>query len=231
MELNAHIKNGSTDPFGSKALNMLLDSNLTVTMEKADSTDTDSLILFRGTVFKLESQIDSSKWQESEDFKKAGWVSKKFMERTRIMKAKYGGDLGEGIQDIAEIFVHRLPYMLFISLPFFALILKLLYWRRKNFYYSDHLFFTLYHYIFTFILLLLLFGVGGLQNLLKWKIFNWIMISLVAYGAVYLYKGLRNFYGERRGATILKFLILNVLALIVIILLLLMFLLFTAFQP
>jgi hypothetical protein len=121
--------------------------------------------------------------------------------------------------------------MLFISLPFFALILKLLYWGKKRFYYSDHLVFTLYHYIFTFILLLLLSGIGSLKNLLEWDVFTWLMFFLAAYGVYYLYKGLRNFYGERRGRTILKFLILNVLAMIVVTSLLLIFLLFTAFQP
>jgi len=64
-----------------------------------------------------------------------------------------------------ELFLHKLPYLLFISLPIFALILKLLnIRRRREFYYADHAIFSIYHYIFSFILLLILFLISTLYD-------------------------------------------------------------------
>src|SRR5206468_11488006 len=79
-----------------------------------------------------------------------GWVSKLFKHKMFGLRDKFKDDPQEISTRLGEVFLHRLPYMLFISLPFFALILKLLYVRNKGIYYSDHAVFTLYHYIFSF---------------------------------------------------------------------------------
>ena len=55
---------------------------------------------------------------------------------------------------------HSIPQMLFVLLPLFALFLKLLYFRHKNFYYTDHAIFTIHFYIFVFIEMLLIFGIS-----------------------------------------------------------------------
>ncbi len=113
---------------------------------------------------------------------------------------------------------------------FFALILKLLYIRKKRFFYSDHLVFTLYQYIFSFILLLLMFSTDKLNDWLGWGIFGLIMFALFIWGGIYLYKGMRRFYGDSRRKTILKFLLLNLLGAVSLLILLTIFFLFTAYQ-
>lgn len=143
---------------------------------------------------------------------------------------KYSDDPNEGLKKVVDSFAHRLPYILFVSLPFFALILKLLYVRKKNFYYSDHVIFTLYHYIFSFILLLLIAGLGVLKDWLGYGIFGWLILALIILWAVYLYKGMKRFYGQSRSKTIIKFLLLNFLGLISIFILFLAFLFFSVFQ-
>lgn len=98
-----------------------------------------------------------------------GW----FMRRITIQSIKVNSRYGRsetGVKLFLDALLHKLPYLLFVSLPFFALLLKLLYIRRKNFFYSDHAVFTLYHYILSFILMLALFGVDALEGWLGWGI-------------------------------------------------------------
>lgn len=158
------------------------------------------------------------------------WWKKQLVKRSIIIDNKYRGDAKKGVEDISEIFMHKLPYFLFVSLPFFALILKLLYVRRKEYYYSDHAIFTLHLYIFSFILLLIIFSIGAVQD---WLHLDFLQIPIVLLSLclpVYLYKAMRHFYKQSRGKTILKFLLLNFLALLVLGSLLFLFLIFSVFQ-
>jgi hypothetical protein len=152
------------------------------------------------------------------------------MHKIISINEKYGEDWEEGWKNLFENFLHRIPYLLFISLPFFALILKMLYRRRKNFFYSDHVIFTLYHYIFSFIILLLIFGVAGLIKWTHWNWLGWLIAALSIWWFIYLYKSMKHFYGQKRGKTILKFLLLNVIGFFVIFLLFFIFIFFSIFQ-
>ena len=131
--------------------------------------------------------------------------------------------------DLGNAFMHLMPYMLFVSLPFFALILKLVYVRRKI-YYSDHAVFTLYHYIFSFILLLIVLLVQKADDFLKWTLFNYITLILVLYGGIYLLLSMKRFYGQRWGRTIMKFIIVNFLGFLMLLVLLIIFGIFSSFQ-
>ena len=57
-----------------------------------------------------------------------------------------------------EKFKHLFPQMLFVSLPLFALMLQMLYARRKKFYYVNHVVFTIHLYCGTFIIIACLHG-------------------------------------------------------------------------
>lgn len=165
-----------------------------------------------------------------EGAKDSSLVQGKIAARWEAYKLKYGDDNHAMLTDFSDAFIHKFPYLLFLSLPVFALILKLLYRRRKAFVYSDHAVFTLYHYIFSFFVLLFMFGLGSLEGRTKWSIFQWLIFGLMLLWAVYLYKGLRRFYGQGRLKTIGKFLLLNIFGFIAFVALLLLFLLFTVYQ-
>jgi len=158
-----------------------------------------------------------------------GWFQRKLDRKTLEVSEKYPGK-GESTQALLKIFQHNLPYLLFISLPFFALILKLLYIRRKNFYYSDHATFTLYHYVFSFILLLVLFAFNALEEQTHWRLFSWITVLVMIYWPVYLLLEMKTFYRQGWGKTLGKFLLLDLLGAVVIILLFVAFLFFSIFQ-
>ena len=158
-----------------------------------------------------------------------GWFTRIWAEKELEINEKYKDDPSSSLEKFTDIFLHKLPYLLFISLPFFALILKLLYVRR-NWYYAEHVIFTVYHYIFSFLLLLFIFGFDALSDWTGWGIFDlMIALSLFAW-AFYLYKSMRRFYGQRRFKTIVKFFLLNLLGFVCIVFLLTFFILFSIFQ-
>ncbi len=101
-----------------------------------------------------------------------------------------------------EDFLHNIPKMMFLLLPLFALILKLVY-INKNRYYYEHLIYSFH--VHSAIFLSILFSM-----LLEWltgfiyDISSWIAFLCVAYITWYIYRSLRAFYGSTRWVTVLK---------------------------
>lgn len=146
--------------------------------------------------------------------KKHNWFERKLVYKNIELKEKYGSDPQLILVSLINKFMHSLPQMLFVLLPLFALILKLVYIRRKQFYYVDHIIFTLHLYIFVFLAMLVTFGIGRLKSYLHWGWLNFLTVLFVLGIFFYFYKALRNFYKQRRAKTILKYFILLMLFLI-----------------
>ncbi|HEY0679781.1 MAG TPA: DUF3667 domain-containing protein [Chitinophagaceae bacterium] len=159
-----------------------------------------------------------------------GWFTRLMEKRQITLAEKYGDDETTIMRVWLNALMHQFPKLLFVSLPIFALILQLLYIRRKQYYYVDHLIFTIHLYIFTFILLLASMGVAGLADWSGWGWLNWLQAVIWIYFLYYNYKAMRNFYRQGRGKTILKFILLNILAQISIVILFVVFFILTAFQ-
>lgn len=157
------------------------------------------------------------------------WFARRLIKTEIKINQDFRKDPKGTLAGIFNTFLHRLPYLLFVSLPFFALILKLLYVRRKQFYYADHIIFTLHHYIFSFMLFLAVFGLREIQTLTNWRVLQILMTIIVISWPVYLYIAMKRFYLQGWGKTFLKFILLNLLALIVLLLLFVIFFLFSVF--
>ncbi len=160
--------------------------------------------------------------------KKDGWIVRRLVKKQIEIDEKYKENPKEALKKLIESLLHRLPYMLFISLPLFAFILKLVYIRRKQFYFADHAVFTIHLYVFTFILLMVVFGLGKLQDATGWGLINLLLFILFLFLFFYLYKAMRKFYGQKRGKTFLKFLFVGILSLIMMAILFAMFMFFSA---
>ena len=158
-----------------------------------------------------------------------GWFVRRMAMQVFKLSTKYRNP-EEGVLTFSDVILHQVPYLLFVSLPFFALLLKLLYIRRKNFYYSDHAVFTLYHYILSFILLLLIYSVNALQNWSGWGIFGFLIVLLGLSWPVYLYISMKNFYRQSGLKTFGKFMALNFLGFILMCLLFMLFLILSLFK-
>ena len=157
------------------------------------------------------------------------WIQRRGKHREIELNARYKGDQKAMWRDLLEKFVHTFPYLLFISLPLYAFYLRLLYIRRKQFQYVTHGVFLIYLYIFTFINLLVYFGLNQIHESMDWDWVGWLEAAVLLYGVWYAYKAMRKFYGQGTGKTMLKFIILNTCAFWSIILLFMGFFLFAVF--
>jgi hypothetical protein len=163
--------------------------------------------------------------------KRDGWIKRMYMRRKITINTKYEGNSKRFWEDLQERFLHSIPQMMFVSLPLIAAILQLLYIRRRReFYYANHIIFVIHVYIALYILILFSYLIGSLHNLTDWRVFNWITFVLFLFMLYYVYKAMRNFYGQSRGKTILKYICLFLLCSTAFGLLMLIFLLTSAFQ-
>jgi hypothetical protein len=174
----------------------------------------------------------SSRYSSKEEYDsllKAGvikhsWIRRQFVYKEIAINKKYNNDSKQILNALRETFIHSIPQMLFVSLPLLALILKLVYVRRrKEFYYISHLIFGAYLYIFIFLLLLLIFGLGGLNSSLHWGSIKALQTILIIGIFVYEYLALYKFYRQGWFKTFVKFLLINILFAIMILLLFVIF--------
>ena len=159
-----------------------------------------------------------------------GWLRRKFTHKEIEINNKYHNNGGAFLSDFFASLMHHFPQMLFISLPFVALFLKLLYIRQKKFYYVSHAIFTIHLYIFVFIVLLIEIGFYKLNNLFAWRGID-VIINLFSLSILfYLYKAMRNFYEQKRFKTIVKYILLLFSFLFLIVLLFSIFSFISVFQ-
>ncbi len=205
--------------------------------DTADQLTENDLIALRGSLnivvgsrqYDSLVQYDSVQRSLPAD-KRDSWFEQRLQRTSLKWKAKYGDRADSGMGIVWSAFLHKLPYLLFVSLPLFALILKLLYIRRKEYYYVDHGIFAIYHYIFTFILLLFVFLLGELEEKTGLSVFSGLAALTFLSGGIYLFISMKRFYGQKTGKTILKFLLLNAGAFLMLLLLFVAFLLVSFFQ-
>ena len=172
--------------------------------------------------------------QEYDSLVKAGkvddnWLQKKLTEKDFELKKKYRTQQ-EAIRSLWDKFMHYFPQILFLSLPFFALLLRLIYVRKKEFYFVSHGIYTVHLYIYYFISLLLLIGLYLLDEKTGWRIIDFINTAVYILLFFYEYKAMRNFYQQRRAKTIFKFLLALFGRFIIILLLFVMFALLSLFN-
>lgn len=161
--------------------------------------------------------------------KKHNWFERQLVYKNIELNEKYHHSGKELMLAVVNKLVHTIPQILFVLLPLFALVLKLLYIRRKEFYYVDHAIFTLHFYIFIFIDMLVIFGIKKLQDGLHWQWLSYVSGLFVFTVFYYLYKAIRNFYKQGRAKSILKFLVLLGMFIIIFLLLFVAFLFLSIF--
>ena len=127
-----------------------------------------------------------------------GWFVRRLQIRSIELNKRYEGTDGKFGEDFGQMFQDNFSKVLFWLLPFFALVLKLLYIRR-DFYYSEHLVLTIYYYNFFYLagsvimLLELIPGLGFVEVILGFWIYFYFLFSM------------KHMYGQDWSKTILKF--------------------------
>jgi hypothetical protein len=213
----------------SGKLNAVLDTFYRIKLfpvKLGEPPNNDSIVEWQGKSYRMKAEPFTDIIKTSS----RGWFKRAFDKKWNEYRKIYGDDTKAMLAEFGSSFLHKLPYVLFVSLPLFALILKLLYVRRKKMLFSEHSIFTLYHYIFSFILLLLYFLLDAMTRWTGWSIFTTISVFVLLSGGIYLFIAMKRFYGQSFGKTLIKFLILNSLGFLVLILIMAGFLLFSIIQ-
>lgn len=187
------------------------------------------LIVAIGNKYATKKAYDSLQLQLPES-KRDSWFYKKIQQKILIAKVKYNGNYSKIMDQIFHKFKHGFPQILFLSLPFFGLTLKILYLRQRNIFYSDHLIFSIHLYCGIFILLLAIFAATAIEQTYHLVFFKWLSDFIKIAILFYIYKAMRNFYLQGRVKTIIKYLIINIVMVFILIFLATGLLVFTAFQ-
>lgn len=159
-----------------------------------------------------------------------GWMKRTMMKKLVNVESEFRLDPERAKEKMLENLYHSFPKILFWSLPFFALILNILYFRRKKqFYYVDHGIFAIHLYIATFLLMLIVIFLSQLKNVADagWfhAIFDILIVVVTIYNFIYLYKAMRGFYRQGRAKTIVKYFIVCSLSFVINLVLFIIFLL------
>ncbi|HMJ46353.1 MAG TPA: DUF3667 domain-containing protein, partial [Ferruginibacter sp.] len=189
-----------------------------------DSTRGNAGVHFTSRVYKNKAEYDSVL---KAGIKKHNWLQRQLVYKEIEVNEKFKNDTGKFSAAFISNLLHSIPQMLFLSLPLFALFLKWLYIRHKKFYYVSHMIFTFHLYILMFIVLLFVFGITQLQKNVHAGWLGWVIGLLYVFIFFYEYKAMRNFYGQRRAKTIIKFILLNGWLFFIILILFVIFLFFS----
>jgi hypothetical protein len=136
--------------------------------------------------------------------KKATALELRFIEKIYELKEKYG-DSTSFTSALGKEVVSRLPQLLLITLPLLALISKLVFFRRKQYWYMDHLVFILHGATSLFLLLFIQQGLEYVAGSTEqgWLEFLSQLLAVVWLG--YYLMSFKRFFGKSWGKTVLLF--------------------------
>ncbi|TAF10026.1 MAG: DUF3667 domain-containing protein [Flavobacteriia bacterium] len=156
------------------------------------------------TIFR-NYNIKNSSLSNEQALKNLGFknnrVNRYLYEKAKSLKSN------DVLREMGDYILAKLPFLIFLSIPFIALIFWVAYYS-KEVNYTDHLVFTYNFYSFVFICLLIFEFISLISEDLS--IFL-VGTSFSILFPIYLYKSLRNFYQNSRWKTIFKFILLNIL--------------------
>jgi hypothetical protein len=152
---------------------------------------------FSGDPSKSAEAYDSAQLAKPEA-ERDGWFERKLNRKVAEINKHYNNDSDKFGEDFKQAFLDNFSKVLFWLLPFFALVLKLLYVRR-DFFYSEHLVFSIYYYNFFYL-------AGSIKMLVEqvpW--FGWLGTFVGFWIFFYLLFAMKRMYGQGWVKTILKF--------------------------
>ncbi|MGK4568449.1 DUF3667 domain-containing protein [Flavobacterium sp. 3HN19-14] len=155
--------------------------------------------------YKSVKELDSVQRAEKADEKMGNieyWFAKK---ATEVREKHY---TNEELKDkFVESFVHNIPKVLFLYMPFFAFILWLFH-DKKKWYYFDHGIFTLHYFSFLLLCQLILNIISTLLECCNLIIFDiishFINFAGILYMFYYFFPAHHRFYGGKRRYTAVK---------------------------
>jgi hypothetical protein len=133
----------------------------------------------------------------------------------------------DGGRELAKTVMHNLPRAMFVFLPLLALAMKPLYWRPKR-YYVEHLLFLIHNHAFVFLVLTIM----ALLDLIPvvGDHLGFVKFAAWVYVIWYLFRGMRNYYGQGWWLTFAKYLQIGLSYISAAVMVLLLLALYSAFS-
>jgi len=192
----------------------LFPSHVTENLKKSEKDITTNLIKQdkKGIeTFKEKTHFEMKSMKEIDSIQKYGKPSEKYTDfeywlYEKVVHVTENNSKAEIIEKFIESFVHNIPKILFIIMPFFAFFLWIFH-DKKKWYYFDHGIFTLHYFSFLLLIFLILFIIQKITDLLGSgfgfiaDIANFVGILWMSY---YFYPAHHRFYGESRIVSFIK---------------------------
>ena len=192
----------------------LFPSHVTENLKKSEKDITTNLIKQdkKGIeTFKEKTHFEMKSMKEIDSIQKYGKPSEKYTDfeywlYEKVVHVTENNSKAEIIEKFIESFVHNIPKILFIIMPFFAFFLWIFH-DKKKWYYFDHGIFTLHYFSFLLLIFLILFIIQKVTDLLGSgfgfiaDITNFVGILWMSY---YFYPAHHRFYGESRIVSFIK---------------------------
>jgi len=156
---------------------------------------------FSGPGYKSVAEYDSAQYLLPED-KRDGWFAQKLNRRTAELNDRYKDASRNFNEDFSQAFLDNFSKVLFYLLPIFALLLKLFYIRR-DFFYSEHLVFSIYSYNFFYFAATVML----LLNQVSWL--TWLSTVIGFWIFFYLLFAMKRMYEQSWKKTIAKFILFS----------------------
>jgi hypothetical protein len=180
--------------------------------------ETKKMYLSDTTTYLNALQIDSesmniiNKYKNVEDYTRTQAALPKnerdgFFTRKLIISTIDKRDLGKAlglksvIESNKEAFLHKMHYGILILLPFFALLLKLLF-RKSKLFYAEHLIFSFHLHTFILLLWILSLVIDSVFNI---STLNYFLLGFLIYQIIALKKMFQNSITKTILKTILLF--------------------------
>lgn len=168
-----------------------------------------SKIVFGDSTYGTIGAYDSAQSKLPKQ-KKDKWLTSKLIKQQILINNKYGNDQNKILDAVLENFKHNFSKILYLSLPIFAFFLWVLYKSNKSYYFADHMIFSIHLYCAYFIII---FIFTLLEIIVKFFTPSTGILDFIYFVSLlfYFYKAVRNYYGQSRKKTLLKFFLINVL--------------------
>jgi hypothetical protein len=144
--------------------------------------------------------------------KRDGWFMRRLNIRAVELNKRYENRSDEFGKEFGKAFLDNFSKVLFFLLPVFALLLKLFY-IRKDYFYSEHLVFSIYYYNFFYLAGSVQLLCGYLEHI---PVFGWIRTIIGFWIFLYLLVAMKRMYNQSWKKTTLKFFIFSLLFMICI---------------
>ena len=158
-------------------------------------------VTFKDGPVTIQGQDSAKKEIDSIGLK--AYVNKKYPKEGPLVKLflrqAYKIMINSG-QSMSAIIEHTASKMVFLLIPVFALLLKLLYIRRKRLYF-EHLIFSLHIHSFIFLIMILSLLTGYFLHV---SIFLVVLVAMA-----YALLAMKSYYAQPFGKTLFKFILLS----------------------